>query len=138
MTRRNLTFDQTVLYVGYYIAGRRNCQTSQLGRAPPYGEKVLDAAIQRNDHEIEMRMLSNTDLFAMDSKYHRSCYSHYISLNSIKTASARDKVDKSDNARAFKSLCKEIEETAPSKTTPITTLSVLNERLVRYVRRGQL
>ena len=75
-----------------------------------------------------MRMLSNTDLFAMDAKYHRSCYSHYISLNNIKAASA--KVDKSDNACAFKSLCKEIDETVLSKTTSITTLSVPNERLV--------
>ena len=31
-------------------------------------QKVLDAAIQRNDHEIQMRMLSNTDLFAIDVK----------------------------------------------------------------------
>ncbi|KAG0714897.1 hypothetical protein GWK47_013196 [Chionoecetes opilio] len=66
----------------------------------------------------------------MDAKYHRSCYSHYISLTNIKAASARAKVDKSDNACAFKSLCKEIEETVLSKTISITTLSVLNERLV--------
>ena len=31
-------------------------------------QKVLDAAIQRNDYEIQMRMLSNTDLFAMSAK----------------------------------------------------------------------
>ena len=41
MTRRNLTFDQAVSYVGNHIAGRRNCQTFKLGRAPPHGKKCL-------------------------------------------------------------------------------------------------
>ena len=50
-----------------------------------------------------MRMLLNTDLFAMDAKYNRSFYSHYILLNNINTASASAKIDKSDNACAFKS-----------------------------------
>ena len=128
MTRRNLTYDQAVSYVGNHIAGRRNCQTVSTGTGATTRQKVLYAAIQRNDYEIQMRMLSNTDLFAMDAKYQRSCNLHYISLNNIKAASA--KVDKSDNACAYKSLCKEIEETVLSKTTSSTTLSVLNERLV--------
>ena len=38
---RNLTFDQAISYVGNHIAGRSNCQTSQLGQAPPHGKKCL-------------------------------------------------------------------------------------------------
>ena len=120
---------------GCFICGKSHSWKEKLsnvstGTGATTRQRVLDAAIQRNDYEIQMRMLSNTDLFAMDAKYHRSCYSHYISLNNIKAASARAKVDKSDNACAFKSLCKEIEETVLSKTISITTVSVLNERLV--------
>ena len=32
--------------------------------------KVLDAALQRNDEDIHLRMLTYTDLFAYDAKYH--------------------------------------------------------------------
>jgi hypothetical protein len=96
-------------------------------------QKVLNAAIQRNDDAIQMRMLANTDLFAMDAKYHRTCYSHYISLNNIKAACATAKLDSSDNESAFTSLCREIEDTVLSKTTSITTLAVLHERFVAIV-----
>ena len=46
MTRRNLAFDQAVSYVRNHIAGRRNCQTSQLGRTPPHGKKCLMQAFR--------------------------------------------------------------------------------------------
>ena len=36
--------------------------------------RVMQAAEQRNDTVVEMRMLSYHDLFAYDAKYHRSCY----------------------------------------------------------------
>lgn len=46
----------------------------------------LDAAIERNDEAIQMRMLAYPDLFGSDGKYHHLCYSHYISENNIKAA----------------------------------------------------
>ena len=127
MTRRNLTFGQAVSYVGNHIAGKRNCQTSQLGRAPPHGKKCLIQPFRETTMRFKCELCQTLTLFAMDAKYHRSCYSHYISLNNMNAASARAKVDKSHNACDFKSLCKDIEETVMSKTTSITTLSVLNE-----------
>ena len=50
---------------------------------------MLDAAIGRNDHCIQMRMLAHTDLFAYDAKYHRTCYAAYISEKNIKAAKAK-------------------------------------------------
>lgn len=49
--------------------------------------KVLEAASLRQDCEMTASMELYTDLFALDAKYHQSCYSHYISKRNIKYAS---------------------------------------------------
>ena len=50
---------------------------------------MLDAAIERNDHCMQIRMLAHTDLFAYDARYHRTCYAAYISEKNIKAAKAK-------------------------------------------------
>jgi hypothetical protein len=49
-------------------------------------EKTLKAAIEREDFTIQNRMEFHPDLFASDAKYHKYCYSHYISERNIMTA----------------------------------------------------
>jgi hypothetical protein len=99
------------------------------GKGESTRKRVLDAALERNDDEIKMRMLAYPDLFAMDAKYHRSCYSHYISENNIKAAKGRAALGKPEDEPAFNRLCKEIESTVLSTTPTITTLSSLHEQL---------
>ena len=46
-------------------------------------ENVLAAAQERQDNKVHLRMLAHPDLLAFDAKYHRPCYSHYISKRNI-------------------------------------------------------
>ena len=104
------------------------------GKGESTRTRVLNAAIERNDEAIKMRMLAYPDLFAMDAKYHRSCYSHYISENNIQAAKAkmnRAPEHQADDP-AFNHLCQEIESTILSTESTITTLSSLNEQLSNF------
>ena len=56
------------------------------GKGESTRKRVLDAAIKINDDEIQMCMLAYLDLFALDAKYHHSCYSHF---NNIKAAKGK-------------------------------------------------
>ena len=58
-------------------------------------------------------MLSYPDLFAYDAKYHRSCYSRYISPRNIKADRSKAKLEKAMNVhdKAVLSLSEEIERT---------------------------
>lgn len=49
-------------------------------------QKVLSAALFRDDPVMQMRMLAHPDLFAFDAKYHRSCYAAYISKQNVSAA----------------------------------------------------
>lgn len=95
------------------VLRKRNWHRSQLERGP---QKILEAAIIREMTEIQMLMLSHFDLFAVDTKYHHSCYAHYISLNIIKAVS-RAKANEDKSEITFNPLCKENESTQLSKTT---------------------
>ena len=44
----------------------------------------MDAAKKRNDLDMLSKLTGYQDLFAYDAKYHKACYSHYISSRNIK------------------------------------------------------
>ena len=74
-----------------FICGEREKKTNKLTQiTTDKGEtthsKVLAATEDRMDEEIRMCMLCHPDLFAFDAKYHRSCYSCYISERNIRAA----------------------------------------------------
>jgi len=52
-------------------------------------QKVSEAAKRRKDDTFLLRMQPYSDLFAADAKYHRSCYSHYISERNIAAAEGK-------------------------------------------------
>ena len=79
-----------------------------------------------------MRMLAYPDLFAMDAKYHRSCYSHYISERNIRVAKSKaagigTKVANKDDA--FERLCEELAGTVLSPANAVTSLATLYNQL---------
>ena len=51
--------------------------------------QTLEAAQKRHDAIVYHRMLSCPDLFVFDAKYHRSCYTHFISTRNIFAAQRR-------------------------------------------------
>ena len=65
-----------------------------------------------------MRMLSITDLFAYDGKYHKTSYGHYVSERNIKAAREKAEAQKSlsDYDRAVLYLGEEMEKSVLSKT----------------------
>ena len=67
---------------------------------------MFNAAIERNDHCIQMRMLAHTHLFAYDARYHRTCYGAYISEKNIKAAKAKTEAIQStvSDSKAFDQL----------------------------------
>ena len=79
-----------------------------------------------------MRMLAYPDLFAMDAKYHRSCYSHYISERNIKVAKSKaasfdtQLANKDD---AFERLCEELAGTVLSPANAVTSLASIYSQL---------
>ena len=87
--------------------------------------KVIEAAEKRQDEVIRLRMLCHPDLFAFDGKYHRSCYSHYISDRNVQaSANTMQEQPLSTHDKAFHRLAHEIEQTVLSKQTPrVSTLA---------------
>jgi len=87
--------------------------------------KVIEAAEKRQDEVIRLRMLCHPDLFAFDGKYHRSCYSHYISDRNVQASvNTMQEQPLSTHDKAFHKLAHEIEQTVLSKKTPrVSTLA---------------
>lgn len=48
-------------------------------------KKIFDAATLRKDDEMQGRLQFYEDLFAADAKYHKICYSKYVSTRNIKS-----------------------------------------------------
>lgn len=46
-------------------------------------QKIISAARNRNDIDMISKLSGYEDLFAFDAKYHKSCYSQYISKRNI-------------------------------------------------------
>lgn len=88
-------------------------------------DKVLSAAERRQDNLVHLRMLAHPDLFAFDAKYHRTCYSHYISERNIAASQSKAAKEASVYDKAFQALTKEIDGTLFSKQKPVTTLTKL-------------
>ena len=104
-------------------------------------ERIIAAALERSDPDdkIHMRMLSYPDLFAYDAKYHRSCYSRYVSQRNIKADRTKAETQKSlnDYEKAVLCLSEEIENTILSKTRKLVTLSSLHERYIEILNEGR-
>ena len=80
--------------------------------------KVTEAAEKRQDEVIRLRMLCHPDLFVFDGKYHRSCYSNYISdMNVEASGNKMQEQPLSTHDKAFHKLAHEIEQTVLSKQT---------------------
>jgi hypothetical protein len=88
-------------------------------------EKVLHAASERKDEVVFLQMINHEDLFAVEAKYHRSCYSAYISQRNI--SAAKHKVSPSNFEstydKVFKEVLTEIEMTILSPKKTVTTLT---------------
>lgn len=92
-------------------------------------DKVLHAAQERADEEVQLRMQAYHDLFAFDAKYHRSCLAHYISDRNVAAAKRKhlneEKVSIHD--KAFDALIEQIDQTLLSQDVNVTSLRSLRE-----------
>ena len=87
-------------------------------------QHMLSAAEERQDQDMRARMLFHTELFADDAKYHRKCYTHYISDRNIKAAVRKaakatqeitDEMSHSASNETLQLLCDEMCNTVFSK-----------------------
>lgn len=123
-----------------FICGKPNTARDRLtpvstGTGQSTREKVLAAADKRQDKKIHMRMLAVPDLFAYDAKYHRLCYSHYISERNIAAAShkAGETTTCTLHDEAFEELQHHLEQTVFSRHKTVTTLTCLKAQFVGYL-----
>ncbi|XP_014680008.1 PREDICTED: uncharacterized protein LOC106819957 [Priapulus caudatus] len=127
-----------------FICGTSNTKKEKLtnittGTGASTHDRIIAASLERLDDMIHMRMLSYQDLFAYDAKYHRSCYSRYVSPRNIKAERAKAERQKSlnDYDKAFLCLSEEIESTVLSSTRKLVTLSSLHERFIEIINEGR-
>ena len=127
-----------------FLCGTSNTRKEKLtnvttGTGASTRERILAACLERQDDTIHMRMLSYPDLFAYDAKYHRSCYSRYVSPRNVKAERTKAESEKSlnDYDKAFLCLSEEIENTILSKDRKLTTLSSLHERFCEMLNEGR-
>ena len=123
-----------------FICGKGNKKLERLtsittGTGKSTREKVLETAAKRHDDVVRCRMLTHSDLFAFDAKYHRSCYGHYISDRNIKafcskSASANGEEVTTCYDKAFQSVKSILEETVLSNKTVVTNLAVLKAHYI--------
>ncbi len=78
-------------------------------------------------------------MFAYDAKYHRSCYSRYISPRNINADRGKAEAQKSltDFDKGVLRLSKEIECTILSRSRNLVTLSSLHERFIEMLNEGR-
>lgn len=123
-----------------FICGKPNSVRNKLtpvstGTGQSTREKVLSAAEKRQDNKVRMRMLAFPDLFAYDAKYHRLCYSHYISERNIAAACRKqgEETTATLHDEAFDELKLHLEQTVFSKSKSVTTLAELKAKFVEYL-----
>ena len=93
---------------------------------------MLHAAETRGDLVVHTRMLTDTDLFAADAKYHRKCYAAYISDRNIKAAQKKSScTDESAHDRAFGTVTDIINKTILSKQMDVSQLSELRRSFIK-------
>jgi hypothetical protein len=100
-------------------------------------EKVLKAASAREDGVVYQRMVAHPDLFAYDAKYHRSCYSHYISERNVNAAQRRGSTTLKSEDLAFDELVEYISGTVLSSKKTVTSLSSLRDQYVTYFNESE-
>ena len=96
-------------------------------------QNVLKAAVRRQDEEVQQRMVFYTDLFAKDAKYHRSCYSAYVSERNVQAMEQKIHQDVPDRSadtdsihqEAINALIHHMDNTIFAQESHITTLSAL-------------
>ena len=126
-----------------FICGEREKKTNKLTQiTTDKGEttrsKVLAAAEDRMDEEIRMRMLCHPDLFAFDAKYHRNCYSHYISERNIRAARSKNESESNFSVYdlAFKELTVELSNSIFSSRKIVMLLKDLHKRFLELLETG--
>lgn len=106
-------------------------------------QHMLRAAEQRHDHRMRARMLFYTELFASDAKYHRTCYTHYISERNIRAAANKaakatqevvHEMPQSTSDEALRLLCIEMSSTVFSRKKSVVFLSELQSRFTEILR----
>ncbi len=85
-----------------FICGKASSRPEPLttistGTGASTRDKVFQAASERLDEEVHLRILSCPDLFAYDAKYHKMCLAHYISERNIAAARRRKESEKQTN-----------------------------------------
>lgn len=114
---------------GYIKVGSRMEKLTPIstGTGQSTHEKTLSAAIERHDETVRRRMLAYPDLFAYDAKYHRACYSAYISERNIMAAKSKFKQVQAEETpfdKGFRQLCDEIQnETSSSEVLLLSSLT---------------
>ena len=106
----------------------------QTGTGQSTREKVLHTAEERQDEVVHSRMLNHPDLFAFDAKYHRNCYSIYITKHSVEAAKRKISacpIDESSYDKAFKCITEYINSFIISKKTDVSNLSSLRNEYIR-------
>lgn len=128
-----------------FICGSSNTRKEKLtkvstGTGSSTRQRIIEAALERQDNEIHMRMLSHPDLFAYDARYHRSCYSCYVSDRNIKAVQSKAAAHRSMSEfdKAFLSLGKEIEKTVLSQDRLLVTLMSLRSRLIELLNEDRM
>ena len=86
-------------------------------------EKVLAAAEERQEKVVHFRMLVHPDLLSFDAKYHRFCYSPYVSKRNIAFAQRKAK-DPFESA--FADLTRFIDQTIFTSKSVTTLVEVLS------------
>ena len=122
-----------------FVCGKGDKKSEKLtpittGSGKSTRQRVLEAAAKRNDEEIHTRMLTHSDLFAFDAKYHRSCYGHYISDRNIEAAcskAATSDKEQTCHEKAFHVVQNELEKSVLSQKLTVTSLSLLKEKYVQ-------
>ena len=66
--------------------GETLTQITVTGTGDGTRNQVLSSASSGGDDAVTFRLIAHQDLFAYDAKYHRSCYSTYVSDRNIKAA----------------------------------------------------
>ena len=78
--------------------------------------------------------MAHIKCFPKDAKYHRTCYSEYISECNINAASQRNSTSLNNHDIAFTELCKDIEGSVLSKKKTVVFLSDLFDKYVHFLK----
>ena len=142
LTRGLLASSQFDIRSQCFICGKSSQRSEKLtkvvtGSGDTTRQKVLRAASAREDDVVYQRMVAHPDLFAYDAKYHRSCYSHYISERNVNAAQRRSSTESKSEDLAFDKLVQSITSTVLSGKKIVTSLSSLKGQYEGYLKESK-